>query len=344
MGNGDSVLSDIHPQPPLALQMMQLLSGFEISQALYTVAKLGIADSLADGPRTIASLAESCAADPDSVRRIIRFLGTLGMFRTNGEEVEITELGATLGRKSADSAHDLAIFLMETQYAPFGSLLHTARTGETAATRHFGKPFFEWITQYPEMVAIQNGAMADAVNGFRAGMLDGYRLPPGTTVADLGAAGGTVLAQLLAADPDRQGIAFDLPGVALSARETLTAAGLSDRVRIVAGDFFKSVPAADVYLLSHVIHDWDDPSSQRILRRIAAAATPGARLVLIEMVVPEDDSPHLSKMTDLVMLAMVGGRERTAAEFAGLLDSGGFTLDRIVSSKTPYSIIEATLR
>lgn len=127
------------------------------------------------------------------------------------------------------------------------------------------------------------------------------------------------------------------------AGEALAAAGLDNRASVIAGDFFDSVPAADTYVMSHVLHDWDDAASARILRNIAKAAVAGACLVLMEMVVPEGDGPHFTKMVDLTMLAMVGGRERTQAEWRRLLADGGFQLVRIVSGSGSDSAIEATL-
>jgi hypothetical protein len=163
----------------------------------------------------------------------------------------------------------------------------------------------------------------------RQAMFAGYRLPAGSVVADIGGSDGAVLARLLADDPDRQGIVFDIPSVVAGAADIVAKNGLNDRVQIVGGDFFESVPAADVYVLSYVLHDWSDRECRAILANVAMAAKPGARLVTIESVMPADDRPHQTKVIDLTMLA---------------LDSAGFTLDRIVASATPFSFIEATLR
>jgi O-methyltransferase domain len=329
--------------PPF-VAMMQMLSGFQLSQALYTMAELDVPGLLLDGPRTVEELADATGADADALRRVIRFLETAGVFRVNDGTVEVTDLGATLADGTPGSVRGLARYWMETHYAPFGDLMHTVRTGETAATRHLGKPFFDWVTESPRLVELQNAGMAAGGNGMRDAALAGYRLPGTGTVADVGGADGNVLSQLLAADPERRGIVFDLPEVVAGAHPVLAAAGLTDRVRVVGGDFFEAVPAADVYVMSVILHDWDEEKCLRILRNIAKAAPSGARLVLLEMVVPEDASPHPSKSIDLVMLAMLGGRERTAAEWRDLLEAGGFSLDRVIVSPSPFSVIEATLR
>jgi hypothetical protein len=235
---------------------------------------------------------------------------------------------------------------METHYAPFGGLLETARTGVPAATRYYGRPFFAWLSEDSDQVARFTGAMAGLTAGIKAGAVAGYTVPGGPVIADLGAADGALLQEVLAADPDpgRRGIVFDLPHVVPAARARLAGSPLAGRVEVVAGDFFRAVPAADAYLLSMILHDWDDAGCAALLGSVAAAARPGARLVSLELVVPPGDAPHLATMIDLTMLGMLTGRERTAEELDELLGRAGFRLDRIVPTPTPMSIVEATLR
>jgi SAM-dependent methyltransferase len=332
-----------HATPPANMLMLEMLAGFQVSQALYVAAKLDVATVLAGGPRTVREIAAAVNADAEALGRIIRFLATLGLYRTNGDQVELTELGATLA-KSRDTAYNAALYWMETHYAPFGCLLDTARTGKNAAEEYYGRTFFEWIYEEPERVQVQNQAFAWVTAALRDGMFDGYRLPEGTVVADIGGADGSMMARLLADEPDRRGIVFDQPEVVTAAEKTLADYKLADRVQAVAGDFFQSVPAADVYILSYILHDWNDEESRRILRNIASAANPGARLVIVEAIIPPGDKPHPAKVIDLTMLAMNNGRERTAAEYTALLESAGFTLDRILPSPSMFSFTEATLR
>ncbi len=324
-----------------SMQMLHMLGGFQVSQALYTVAKLGIASALLTGPLPVERLAAMTGTMPDPLARLVRSLAPVGVFRTNGSEVELTELGATLAEGSPGSVHAGALYWMETHYSAFEELRNTLTTGEPAATIYYGVPFFEWISKDPDLVDIQNKAMASATESLKAGMFAGYELPPGELVVDIGGADGTLLARLLADEPDRQGIVFDLPQVAPAAHSVIARQGLDARVRVEQGDFFKAVPAANVYLLSFIMHDWDDASCERILRNIARAALPGARLVVIDTVISPGDEPELAKALDLTMLAMLNGRERTAAEFGAVLESGGFTLERIVSTPTPFSFAEA---
>jgi len=145
---------------PKPVQMLQLLAGFQISQALYAVAELGVATALLTGPRTAEDLASSTGANADALTRVVRALAPLGVFRTEGDLIEVTELGATLAEGTRGSVRDMARFWMKTHYGPFGELAHTVRTGETAATRYYGQPFFDWISPQPTLVGLQNHAMA----------------------------------------------------------------------------------------------------------------------------------------------------------------------------------------
>jgi hypothetical protein len=333
-------------EPPPFVHMVELLAGFQVSQALYTVAKLGVCTALLDGPRTADEIAATVRAHPAVVRRLLRDLAGLGVFATpSPDRYAVTPLGATLAEGTPGSVRDLALTWMETHYAPFGDLLETARTGEPAATRYYGRPFFDWLASDPEQVARFTGAMAGLTDGIKRGAVAGYTVPGGPTIADIGGADGALLLEVLAADPDprRRGIVFDLPHVVPAADGRLAGHPLAGRVDVVAGDFFTAVPAADTYLLSMVLHDWDDESARAILANIAAAARPGARLVALELVVPPGDAPHLATMIDLTMLGMLTGRERRAEELTALLAAAGFRVDRIAPTPTPISLVEATL-
>jgi hypothetical protein len=276
----------------------------------------------------------------------MRTLASIGLYAEVDPEVyAVTPLGDTLASGAPGSVRDLEITWMETHYAPFDRLLDGVRKGECAATLHYGSPFFDWLSRDAEQMARFTGAMSDLTHSIKVHALDGYRLPDGRLTCDVGGADGSVLTALLAADPDttRRGIVFDLPGVVPAAQERLAAMGLADRVSTVGGDFFEAVPGADIYLLSMVLHDWDDAQGRRLLSSIAAAARPGARIVALELMLPEGSEPHMAKMIDLTMLGMLTGRERTMLEHADLLGSAGFDVDSVRDTATPITIIEATL-
>lgn len=331
-------------QTELATEMTNLLAGFQISQALYAVAKLDLSAALLDGPRRVTDLATEAQVDPDLLRRVLHVLTGVGVFSHAADDtIAMTELGATLATGSAGSVRGLAVFWMETHYQPFSALLDVLRTGRTGTELVHGQTFVEFLGNHPEHIPSLTAAMADMTQGPKSDVLSGYRLPSGT-VADIGGADGSVLVSLIADEPDRQAIVFDLPGVVESARSRIAAAGLIEQVEAVSGDFFESVPRADVYLLSTVLHDWNDEDCLRILRSVHRAGNPGARVVIVDIVLPDGDEPHLGKITDLTMLAVAGGRERTRSQFAGLLGAAGFTLDRVINSAGAYSIIEGSMQ
>jgi O-methyltransferase domain/Dimerisation domain len=332
-----------HDLPP-PVQMVQLLAGFQISQALYAAAVLGVADHLSAGPVPVGLLAGQAGAHAPSLRRLLRTLAGAGVFTEPEPGVfGLTPLGQTLTRTQPGSMRDLAIMWMETHYAPFGELLHTVRTGQPAAGRLYGQPFFAWLAGQPEQAARFTSAMANLTDGIKAAAIPSLPLDGAQTVVDVGGADGAMLAAILTARPGLRGVLFDLPHVVAEAPKALAERGVADRVECVGGDFFDSVPAgADTYLVSFVLHDWPDDEARRILANIAAAGGPGARLVMVEFVVPPGDTPHMSKMIDLTMLGMLAGQERAEDQWHDLLSTAGFTGIGIGETGTPLSVIHAT--
>jgi ubiquinone/menaquinone biosynthesis C-methylase UbiE len=340
-GSSDAVHSD-H-----TAMMQQMLTGYELSQALFALAAADV-PTVVDraGRLSLDELAERTETNPDALARLVRSLVAHGVFRLNEGQVSLTGLGATLSTDHPRSLRGIAIGAKNLHYLPFSELEHTLRTGQPAATKYFGMPYFDWIAADPARASLFRDAMGTFMTTLRQGMLDGYRLPSGDVIADVGGGNGHVLAGLLTAPgaERRRGILLDRPETVESARLVLAAAGLTDRIDLIGGDFFQAVPAADIYLLGWVLHDWDDADARRILTSIARATRPGARLLIFESVMPDGDQPHPSKAMDVTMLAILGGRERTEEKYKALLDSAGFHLDRVVQTPSPYAVLEATLR
>ena len=331
-----------HELPPPA-QMVLLLGGFRISQALYAAAALGVADQLVAGPLPAEVLAERADAHAPSLYRLLRTLASAGVFTEPEPGVfALTPLGRTLTSGQPGSMRDVVIMFMETHYAPFGELIHTIRTGQPAAEHLYGEPFFTWLSHHPGQAERYTAAMANLTGGFKTPAIASLPLDDTRTIVDVGGADGTVLAAILAAHPHLRGVLFDLPHVVTDAPQILARHGVEDRADCVGGDFFESVPAGgDVYLVSLVLHDWPDRQAQRILANIAAVGQ-GARLLVLDFVVPPGDTPHMSKISDLNMLAMMGGKERTGPEWRELLEGTGFTGIEIRQTGTPFSVIQAT--
>lgn len=214
--------------------MMQMMGGFQVSQAVYVVAKLDVPTMLdeAGGPLTVSELAHESGAQIQPLRRLLRTLASVGLFTLDGDRVTLEPIGATLSRNAGDSLYGAAVMWMETHYASFSDLLHTLRTGEPAATHHLGKPFFDWVNENPDRSQQFSDAMASFTSGLRTGMFDHYQLPDGELIADIGGADGSVLVELIKNLPDRRGIVFDLPPVLPAARSTMSDQGLNGRVQI----------------------------------------------------------------------------------------------------------------
>ncbi|MEW2352877.1 methyltransferase [Spirillospora sp. NPDC029432] len=336
-------MSDSRMPSEAAVEMMNLLGGFMISQGLFAAARLGVADELVDGPRPVGEVAAAVGARPEPLRRLLRTLAVHGVFRLDGDEAALGPLGGTLASGTPESLRNMALMWMETHYAPFGDLHRTLVDGRPAVEHHHGVPFFEWLGRAPERTALFSAAMSDALRALRMGALDGIDLSWAATVVDVGGADGAVLAELAARYPRLRGTVFDLPEVAASAAERLAAAGVADRVGAVGGDFFESVPAgADAYLACLILHDWDDERASRILRGVHAAAPAGARLILMDVVLPERDVPPAAALLDLTMMGILGGRERTEEDWRALLGGAGFALDRVLRPPGPCAVLETT--
>jgi O-methyltransferase domain/Dimerisation domain len=336
---------EVEAAPPPPVQMLQMLGGFQISQALYVAAKLGVADRLVDGPRSVADLADAVGADPSSLGRLLCTLASLGVFTEPEPGIfAVTPLGRTLASDEPGSMRDVALMWMETHYDPFSRLIDTVKTGVTAADLHYGEPFFDWLSQYPDQVSQFTGAMANLTGGIKAGAVASYDFGGAGTIVDIGGADGALLALILASAPSATGVTFDLPHVIADASAAIKGHGLGDRLRAESGDFFQAVPSgADTYLLSIVLHDWDDERAGKILESIRKAAKPGATILALEPVMPAGDEPHMSKTLDLTMMAMTGGLERTEDEHRQLFERAGLTFQRVVPTPTPISFVVATV-
>ena len=311
--------------------VMQLLSGYMVTQSIRAVVEAGVPDALADGPLDLATLAERTKTNADALRRVIRALASVGLFQeTSPSKFALTSAGQLLRSGVRGSMRDTALFFGGDMYDAWSHIGHSLRTGETAANLAFGAEHFEYMARAPEAAALFDRAMQGGLSA-RLPVLEARAWDTVKTVVDVGGGNGTLLAALLSAHPHLQGVLFDLPHVADRGRERLAAEGLAARCRVVGGDFFDAVPeGGDVYVLARVLHDWDDARAVRILQTCRAAMRPDAVLFVLDDVVPEGDTPHPSKWIDLQMLVVTGGRERSRAEWETLLAAGGFRAQRFL--------------
>jgi SAM-dependent methyltransferase len=339
----DQPLPQVAPLSPYA-QMVQMSQGHLFTQALYVMAKLGVADLLAAAPRTSRDLAAATGMHALSLYRVLRTLAGMSVLREEaGQTFRLTPLGATLQSAPADSLRNFVLMNGASWFwQSCGEMLYAVQTGDTGAEHALGTPIFAYLAGHPDEAAIAHGAMV-AVHGPEArAIATAYDLSTVTTLVDVGGGYGNLLIVLLAANPQLQGILFEQPHVVEEAAKRLQATEVAGRCEVIAGDFFASVPkGGDAYLLSHVVHDWDGAHLHTLLGNCHRALAPGGRLLLVEMVLPGPNQPSPGRLLDLVMLTMAGGQERTAAEYEELLGRTGFHLTRVVPTDSPVSVIEA---
>jgi len=329
---------------PRAL-MENLIGGYRLTQMVYVVAELGIVDQLeAAGPQSAEQLAAACGAHAASLYRVLRGLAGAGVFSEDDSGCfTATDAGRLLLRERPDSLHPWVIdYGQPWWWQPWGRLLHTVRTGETAFPAVHGSAFFDWLRAHPEDLERFNAHMTAMTVAAAAAVGAACDLAGARVIVDVAGGHGSLLATLLARDPALAGILFDLPEVVAGAGAVLKARGVAARVRCVGGSFFEAVPrGGDLYLLKDIVHDWDDDRALAILRNCRDAMSPGARLVLVERVIEPGNSPSAAKLLDVSMMVITGGRERSAADYRELLAASGLRLAGITPTRSAHSLLEA---
>ena len=323
-------------------QLNQLICGYWHSQCVYVAAKLGIADLLANGPLSVDDLAQRTGTHRPSLFRLLRALASLDVFAEEpGQRFRLTPGAELLRRDVPGSQWAMAIMMGEEHFRAWSELLYSVRTGKIGFDKVFGQPVFEFLSQNSEQAAIFDKAMVGVHGRETSAMLDAYDFSAFASVADIGGGNGTTLSGILKKHAKIHGTLFDLPGVIQRAGTAVAAAGLSDRIHLVAGDFFESVPAgADAYVLRHIIHDWEQEKAIRVLTNVRQAIAEKGRVLVVESVIPPGNEPFFGKLLDLTMLVIPGGQERTADEYLDLFGKAGLRLVRIVPTTTEVSLIE----
>ncbi|MEU5042128.1 methyltransferase [Streptomyces griseorubiginosus] len=306
-------------------RLLHLMTGAWTTQAIAVAAELRLADHLDAHPGAgLTLLAELTGCHADSLGRLLRHLAGLGLVAADPDgSYHLTELGEPLRTGATDSFQPLALLYGGPFYRSFGELAHSVRTGEEAFAKVFGEHHFPHFARHPELADLFDRAMAASAPMFApvAGLVD---LSAHRVVVDVAGGNGELLGRLLRAAPHLRGVLLERPHAVEAAEKAFAEAGLADRCRFVAGDFTSEVPGGgDLYVLSRVLHDWDDERCLTILRRCARAMAPGSELLLIERLLPTDARLSLAVAWDLHMLCNVGGRERTEDHYRRLLDEAG---------------------
>jgi hypothetical protein len=331
------------PSSLMSHQLRSLLSAMWKSQAIHVAARLHLAEALADGPRTVAQLAETTGTHPLSLYRLLCALAHVEIFiKLDGPRFANSELSHLLRPNVPGSMYTVATSVVNWAWPAWGELLHSVQTGEPGFDKAHGMSAWRYFTVRDPVAGLEFNKLmtANSANVIlpiaQAADLAGVR-----TVVDVGGGHGSLLTTLLATHPSiEKGILFDQPHVIDEARAAFGTA-LNGRVQFESGDFFTTVPAgADAYVMKNILHDWDDTSCTKLLTTCRHAMAPHSRVLAAELIVDSDHSDEFTYFTDLHLLVNFSGRERTAVEFQELYDAAGLRLTRIIPTVSTLSLIE----
>ena len=336
-------LQNASGMPPSAI-LMQMIRGAVVSQAIYVAAKLGIADLLNDGPKRSDELTQITATHAPSLYRVLRLLAALGVFAEIEEgRFGLTPLSECLQTLVPGSVRAWAL-MTETSggLAPLENILYSVKTGEPAFDHLYGMGLFQYQAQHPKDDAGFNAAMTERTAAVATTVAAVYNFSGMRTVVDVGGGYGIFMVTILKAYPVLHGVVFDQPHVVAGAQALLETAGVANRCEIMAGDFFATVPGGgDAYVLSNILHDWNDKRAVKILTNCRQVMAENGRVLVVDGLISEDARHSLLALTtDLAMLVITGGRERTEAEYGQLFAAAGLRLTKVIPVLFPDCVIE----
>ncbi len=318
-----------------------LISGYLLTQAIACAAGLEIADKLSAGPRTAAELATLAQCSATHLKRVMRVLCNIGVFNEGASGYELTPTSEHLRRDREGSLWPLAVFHGNELYRALGGLLDNVRSGIPAWQAVIGAPHWQYLLEHADRGAIFDSLMRQNHHDHVQTMVSAYDFSAARVVVDVGGADGSLLQEILTVYPGASGILFDTPDVVKRARASVAWKARGSRCQFVAGDFFEDIPTGgDVYLLRHILHDWDDERCVHLLRCCREAMSDDARLLVIESLLDTERDATYASLTDLGVM-VIGGQERASGEYERLLREAGIAVTRFISSTTHASVIEA---
>ncbi|MBE9373329.1 hypothetical protein IQ251_02605 [Saccharopolyspora sp. HNM0983] len=330
--------------PEAASALIHLNSQYFVHAAV----ELGLPDQVAESGSTVAEIAERAGADPAAVRRLLRMLSAIGIFQAGASDTFAHTPGSAALRSTSATDSMMNAFVRNEQVARMWEQLPAAlRSGESAFGKAAGKPFYDYINQDdPALAESFNAAMTNNIGSTNGAVVEALDLSSSTDLVDVGGGQGTLLRDLLQANPHLHGRLFDIEHALSDVDLELRSGALADRCEIVEGDARMAVPTgADVYVLRTILHNWDDESCAQMLRAIARDAKPGARVLVVELVLPENGQVSvLEAMFDMMMFATFGAAERTEAEYAALFERAGLEHVGVFPTSSQFSIVEAAVR
>ena len=327
--------------------MALLVRAFQVSKMLAVAASLELADRVQDGPKPVTTLAADCGADAAMLLRLCRALAAFGIFAVDAEgAVSQSVRSEWLLKDAKPTLHYAALYWTTPgSWTAWGHLEHAIRTGSCPFEEVFGQPMFPYLNGHPAEAVVFDRFMQHSPDARQAAVVEAYDFSGIRLVIDVGGGNGALLKAILEANPQAEGLLFDQSAVVAAAPPLLTEAGLADRCIVQAGNFFQAVPAnGDCYLLSQILHNWNDEGCLTILRNCRAAMTPGGRLLIIERVLKEepDTTNSMNFLADMHMMVLFPeARERTVREYSGLLRKTGFHEPRAIATRSPFGVVEA---
>ena len=328
-----------------ASRLMEMAIAHWGAELMLQAAQMSLADKFAgDAPRSAEDLAVEYGMRHRELYRFLRSLTGLGLLASAGpDSFRLTDLGAALKTGAPGAARSAFIALVGDMVKPaWKAFDHGLYTGDTGFEKAHGMGLFEYLQHNPGMAQFFSETMVGFHGREPPAVAEAYDFAGIGTLVDVGGASGNMLGHVLSRHPGVKGVLYDLPHVVVDAPPLLASFGVADRVTIESGSFFERVPAGhDAYLLSHIVHDWDDGENATILGNVREAMKPDGKLLIVEMVLPESDEPHMGKMLDMMMLLVPGGEERTPSEYEALLEPNGFRITRVVPTASPVSVVEA---
>lgn len=329
--------------PPFAV-LLERIMGSMLTQAIYVAAKLEIADILAGGPLPAEEIAQRADADPDATYRLLRLLASYSIFGQQSDgRFALTPMADALREDSPVSMRGMALLLGHpVHWADWSHLAMAVQTGEPVLPKLHGVGGYEFLAANPEFAVVFEGGMGNLSKLETEPIAAGYDFSRFRTIVDVFGGQGALLAAILARAPGTRGILADWRTGALKAAEFLRNAGVANRCTIETTDFFAKPPGGgDAYILKHIVHEWPEAQSLEILSNVRDVMAKDGKLLLIEFVLPDGPEQHPGKLVDLWLMILMGGRERTAAQYATLLGNAGFRLSRVIPTASAAAIIEA---
>ncbi len=331
-------------KPSVPAVMLNLTIGHWLARLTYVAAKLNLADLLKDGPKTAAHLATATGVQAPALYRVLRALASVGVFAEDkGGRFKLTPLAATLQTGVPGSMRAFALMINEKYtWDSWTELLHGVKTGDIPFIKAHGVPAFEYLEKHPDDLAVFGESMTSLSATENPAIAAAYKFSAVRTLVDVGGGHGSLLATILKANPKLKGVLFDQPSVIARAQrdQHVAAKGIAERCTLESGSFFERVPAGgDAYIMKYILHDWNDEQCVKILQNCRDAMNQKGRVLVVDNVIPPGNDPNWGKLVDIQML-IIGGRERTKKEFAGIFAQAGLKMRRVVATRCPLSIVE----